>query len=74
LSLEWGLKKLNTLSDILEIKVSVETANESSERYKHLGKWGMYIHKEFLLDIFRSKTTKVDFVEATHQLTSEENC
>jgi hypothetical protein len=56
------------LSDILEIKVPVETPNERSKRDQHLGKRRMNVHKELLLDILGSETTKVYLVESTISL------
>jgi hypothetical protein len=53
------------LSNILEVKVPVETPNESSKRDQHLGKRWMNVHKELLLDILGSEPTKVDFIEST---------
>jgi hypothetical protein len=53
------------LSNILEIKVPVETPNERSKRNQHLGEGWMNVHEELLLDILGSETTKVYFVEST---------
>jgi len=55
----------DSLSDILEVKVPVEPANKRSKRDQHLGKRWMYVHKELLLDILGSETTKVYFIEST---------
>jgi len=54
---------LYSLSNILEIKVTVISENESSESYQQLGKWWMYIDKILGLYIFRRKFSKVHFVE-----------
>jgi hypothetical protein len=54
---------LYSLSNILEIKVTVISENESSESYQQLGKWWMHIDKILGLDIFRRKFSKVHFVE-----------
>ena len=55
----------DSLSDILEIKVTVKPADESSEGDQHLGEWGVNVHKELLSNVLCRETTKVDFVKAT---------
>lgn len=55
----------DSLSDILEIKVSIKPTDKRSERNQHLGEWGVNVHKELLSDILGRESTKVDFVKAT---------
>jgi hypothetical protein len=43
--------RVSLLSDILEVKVTVEAADESSEGDEHLGERWVNVHEESLADV-----------------------
>jgi hypothetical protein len=52
------------LSYVLEIKITLESTNLSSQGDQQLGKRWMHVHEEGLTNVFSSESTKVYLVEA----------
>ena len=58
----------DSLSNVLEIKVAVKSADECRKGNEHLGEWRVHVHEKLAFDVFRCKAAEVDLVEPTCQL------
>ena len=56
--------RLNLLSYVLEIKITLESTNLRSQGDQQFGERWMHVHEEGLTNVFPSESTKVYLVEA----------